>query len=304
MIVVVGESLIDVVVDPDGDIHEEVGGSPLNVAVGLARLEVPAMLITEVGHDERGGRILQALSAAEVEVVSPAPASGTTATATAHLDAVGIATYDFDLGWSLPHQELPHCDALHVGSLGTVIEPGRDSVLDLVDQAYARGVFVSYDPNVRPAFLEDRTSAWRDIEALAERANLVKMSEEDVEALHPGADPGVIATSLLSGERTELVVITHGGDGAAAYADGVSVSVPAPPTDLVDTVGAGDSFMSAMLTILYDSGATGPHGEGVPADEEGLTRLLSGAVRVAAITCERRGAQPPTRSEVPDGWPG
>jgi fructokinase len=309
MIVVVGESLIDVVVDAEGDtLVEAVGGSPLNVALTLARLEVPTVLITQAGHDEYGGRIADRLAGSGAELLCAATRSGRTATATARLARDGSASYVFDLDWALPHQELPACDVLHVGSLGAALEPGRDSVLDLVDQAYARGTFVSYDPNVRPAFVDDRSSTWRDVEALADRAQLVKLSEEDVEALHPGADPDDIARSLLSGERTELVLLTRGADGASAYTrvgtEELVVDTPAPPTALVDTIGAGDAFMAAALTVLLESGAVGDFGAGMPADEESLTRLLRAATEVAARTCARRGAEPPTRAELPEGWPG
>lgn len=308
MIVVVGESLVDVVVDADGDtVVEAVGGSPLNVALALSRLEVPTVLVTQTGHDEYGGRIAHRLAGSGVELVAAPTGSGRTATATARIGQDGSADYDFDLEWSLPHQELPACDVLHVGSLGAVVEPGRHSVRDLVEQAWARGVFVSYDPNVRPAFVDDRRSAWRDVESLADRAGLVKLSEDDAAVLHPGADPEDIARSLLTGERTELVLLTRGGQGASAYALSgtaeISVDVPAPATELVDTIGAGDSFMAAALTVLLESGAVGDFGAGMPADEKSLESLLHAAGAVAAMTCARRGAEPPTRSELPEGWP-
>lgn len=301
MIVVVGESLIDVVVDPDGDTHEAVGGSALNVAVGLGRLDTPTVLITQVGNDERGGRIVEHAAASGVEVIV-APAERT-ATATATLDGYGVANYTFDLTWSLPAQELPACDALHVGALGALLEPGRTSVLDLVDQAYARGVLVSYDPNVREALTADRDQVWRDVESLADRCEVVKLSDQDVDLLHPGADPVDIARSLLRGDRTALVVLTRGADSATAYAEDIEVSVPVPPTDVVDTVGAGDSFAAAMLTVLLESDALGSYGAGLPVTAEALSRLLRAAVTAASITCEKRGAQPPTRPELPPDWP-
>ena len=303
MIVVVGEALIDIVVDVDGDSAEEVGGSPLNVAVGLSRLDVPALLITEVGNDERGGRIVDHVTASSVELVGAPTRTGRTPTATAQLDATGLATYEFDIAWELPHQELPPCDALHIGSLGTLLEPGRDSVLDLIEQAWARGVMVSYDPNVREAFIDDRDQAWRDIESIADRSTLVKISDEDIEKLHPGADPEDIARSLLEGDRTDLVIVTRGPDGASAYTAGASAHAGVPELELVDTVGAGDSFMAACLTILYDTGALNSNGSGMPDDAEALQVLLDGSIEVAAITCSRRGANPPTRAELPADWP-
>ncbi len=306
MIVVVGESLIDIVVSGVSEQpSEQVGGGPLNIAVGLARLDEPALLITQTAGDAYGARILRRLQDNEVEVVSDPTRSGRSNTATAHLDHTGAASYEFDLEWTLRHQLLPACDALHVGSLGTALEPGRDSVLDLVDQAWAHDVFISFDPNLRPAFLDDREQAWLDVESLADRSTLVKMSDEDVELMHPGADPADVARALLGGERTELVVVTHGPAGAAGYVDGLEIWVRAPEVQLVDTVGAGDSYMAALLAILHADGALSPYGEGaMPTDEAALERLLSGAATAAAVTCSRRGADPPTRAELPDGWPG
>jgi fructokinase len=304
VIVVVGESLVDVVADPHHpqNDRETVGGSPLNVATTLAGLDVPAMLITEVGHDDRGRRIVEWVEASGAELIAAPTANGRTATATVRLDD-GEATYDFDIGWTLPHQELPQCDALHIGSLGTVLEPGRDSVLDLVEQAWARDVFVSYDPNIRAPLVADPHQAWRDVEALAGRAHLVKLSDQDVAVLHPGADPEDIARSLLDGERTELVLLTRGSQGAAGFVGDLVVRVPAAPVQLVDTVGAGDAFMAATLAVLLEGSAFGNYGAGVPADAERLEALLRAAVEVAGITCSRPGAAAPTRPELRSDWP-
>lgn len=301
MITVVGEALLDVF-PGDGPAHEAVGGSPLNVAVALSRLDVPAYLITQVGADERGRRVIDHVGASGAEItVHPLPH---TSTATVRLDADGVASYDFDLAWTLPGQELPACDALHVGSLGTLLEPGRESVLDLVEQAWERDVFVSYDPNLRPDFITDPEAVRRDVESLAARACLVKLSEEDAGVLHPGADPGDIARSLLGSGRTELVVLTRGADGATAYvSSGPEVHVATPRVQVADTVGAGDTFMAALLAILFDDGALGAYGAAVPDDEAGLARLLGGAVAAAAVTCSRPGAEPPLRSELPGEWP-
>lgn len=306
MIVVVGESLVDIVLSPDGEPQSEhVGGGPLNIAVGVARLEETALLITQVGDDERGARVLSHLATDEVEVLAAPAAGGRTSTATATLAADGGASYSFDLAWTLPHQDLPPCDALHVGSLGTALDPGRASVVDLVDQAYGHDTFVSFDPNLRPAFLDSPESAWSDLIVVAERANLVKLSEEDVELVQPGADTDDIARVLLSGDRTDLVVVTHGSRGATGYVEGAEVHVEGVAVETVDTVGAGDSFMSALLVALSEAGALAAYGEGhMPDDEESLRRLLSAAAHAAAITCSRRGADPPGRAELPEDWPG
>lgn len=301
MIVVVGESLVDVVEDGPHP-RSTVGGSPLNVAVALARLEVPTLLVTEVGHDEHADAIVRAVVESGAELIAAPSQTGRTATATVRL-AGGEASYDFDIGWTLQHQELPQCDALHVGSLGTVLEPGRTSVLDLVEQAWARDVFVSYDPNVRPPLVADPVQAWGDIESLAGRAHLVKLSTQDVAQLHPGADPDDIARSLLQGERTELVLLTRGADGASAYAGDLVVDVPAGEVEVVDTVGAGDAFMAAALAVLDEESAFDANGVGLPVDRVRLERLLRAAIEVAAVSCSRPGAAGPARPELRSDWP-
>jgi fructokinase len=273
------------------------------VAVGLGRLDVPATLISQVGHDERGGLVVQHVTSSGAEIVAVPTSSGRTSVATAHLDATGAAHYTFDLDWSLPRQELPPCRALHVGSLGTLLEPGRDSVLDLVEQACAREVFVSYDANLRESFLDDRERAWRDVRSLGARCTLVKLSDEDAELLAPESSPEDVARTLLRGDRTQLVILTRGAEGATAYADGVAVSATPRPVEVVDTVGAGDSFMAAALAQLSDLDAFERPGPGLALDDSSLGRLVRGAVEVSAITCERRGANPPRRQELPAGWP-
>jgi fructokinase len=303
VIVVAGEALVDVVVDRDGDSTETPGGSPLNVAVGLARLDVPATLISQVGHDERGGLVVQHVTSSDADIVAVPTRSGRTSVATAHLDGSGAASYDFDLEWSLPRQELPPCRALHVGSLGTVLEPGRESVIDLVEQAVGREVFVSYDANLRPAFVDDREQTWADVRELGARCTLVKLSDEDAALLDPASDPGDVARTLLRGERTRMVILTRGPHGATAYAGDTEVSEIPRPIEVVDTVGAGDAFMAATLTQLHDLDAFAHQGPGLPLDEEGLGKLVRGAIEVAAVTCERRGANPPRRQDLPAGWP-
>lgn len=305
MIVVVGESLIDL--GPGEPAIESVGGSPLNVAVALGRLEVPTVLITELSTDERGKRIGAFLHENEIEFLAAAT-NRPTPTARVSFDA-GEPDYDLDIAWTLPHQDLPDCDALHVGSLGTVLEPGRMSVLDLVEQAWARDVFVSYDPNLRAGQHtdHDHDQAWGDVESLADRSHLVKLSDQDIGLLHPGADPDDIARSLLDGERTELVIRTRGADGAVGYVrtndDVLVVEVPGIAVPVADTVGAGDAFTAGVLAVLLETGSFGDFGAGIPREEDRLRRLLQAASEVAALSCARPGAAAPVRNQLRPGWP-
>jgi fructokinase len=304
---VAGESLVDVVVPADGSgRHDAVGGSCLNVAVGLARLDVPTMLLTRVGDDALGDLVVEHVRASDVQL-SPGSVvpGGATSTATARLDAHHTATYDFELHWDLPTPSLPP-DVLgvHVGSLGTTLEPGRHSVEELVRQAVDADVFVSYDPNIRPFFLPDPEAAWHDVREIGADARLVKLSDEDLRLLRPGGDEEAMCRELLGGPHTELVVLTQGERGATAFTEGATVAVAAPPTDLVDTVGAGDSFMAAMLAMLCDwDVVAGGEGALRALDDARVELLVRGAAVAAAVTCSRRGANPPTRRELPPTWP-
>lgn len=302
---VVGESLVDIVVPLSGEVSEAVGGSPMNVAVGLSRLGVPTVLITRIGDDLHGKQIAEHVRASGVELADTAVRPGTrTSTATARLDAEHVASYEFDLTWELEAHPLPDPVAgLHVGSLGASLLPGRQAVVDLARQAEADDVFVSYDPNIRPAFVTDREQAWRDVTDLARSCRLVKVSDEDLRVLRPGESVDTVARELLTG-ATELVIVTHGGQGAAAYVEGATYSVPAGSVDVVDTVGAGDSFMAAALAILdeWELLEAGP-GSLRALGEDPVTQLVAGAATAAAVTCSRRGANPPTRRELPPTWP-
>lgn len=302
-VVVVGEALVDVVVPDTGEPTSAVGGSPLNVAVGLARLGVPTVLVTRIGDDDAGRRVADHVHEAGVELAEGSVVPGTrTSTATAHLGEDGTARYDFDLAWDFEQRSLPEARALHVGSLGALLPPGNRAVEHLVRQAEQAELFVSYDPNVRPSFLTGST--WREVAALAARSRLVKLSDEDLSVLRPGETVEDVVDDLLRGETTELVVVTRGPDGATAYTPDVTVHEQPPPGSLVDTVGAGDSFMAALLAILddWDLPADGP-GALDALDADRLAVLLRGATTAAAVTVSRRGANPPTRQELPPTWP-
>ena len=304
-LVVVGESLVDIVVPREGERSEAVGGSPLNVAVGLARLDVPTLLITRIGDDDHGRWVADYVRDSGAVLSATSVVAGSrTSTATAHLDEDLAARYEFDLVWDLDHHVLPDAQGLHVGSLGAALLPGRHAVVDLVCQAQEDELFVSYDPNVRPAFVTDPEATWRDLMEIASRSRLVKVSDEDLTVLRPGEPHEGLARGLLDGGTTELVVVTHGAGGSSAFAPDFAVHQPAPPTEVADTVGAGDSFMAALLAILFDWDVlTDGPGALDALDEDRVRLLLRGAMTAAAMTCSRRGANPPSRLELPSTWP-
>jgi fructokinase len=295
--VVVGEALVDVVVTGDGEVRQAPGGSPLNVAVGLSRLGVDTLLVTRYGDDAPGLLVAEHLSSSAVAVDESSLVPGSrTSTATAHLDVAGAATYTFDLGWELEDARLPpDAVAVHTGSLGAALRPGRDAVLRLLDEAAAAGLPVSFDPNARPSLTPDAEAAARDVLECSRHAHVVKLSDEDLAFLWPGRDAADLAAQLLAGP-TELVVVTTGGEGATAYSRTASIHVAGRRVDVVDTVGAGDSFMSALLAVVLEHGLA-------DLDEARLAAYVEAANEAAAITVSRRGADPPRRDELPDGWP-
>ncbi len=295
--VVAGEALVDIVVPAGGEPEHAPGGSPLNVAVGLSRLGLDTTLMTQIGDDDLGRLVAEHVVASDVRFHEDAITPGhSTSTATAHLDAQGAASYVFDLHWTLGPQTLPAgATALHVGSIGTAVRPGRDSVVDLVDQAVAAGLLVTFDPNARPAFTPDASAAWADVREVASAARLVKMSDEDLHFLRPGVRAEDVAKDLLSG-TTELVVVTAGGDGATAYSREGSAHVRSQATQVTDTVGAGDSFMAALVTVAVEHGLA-------DLSAARMTAYLTAAHEAASVTVSRRGANPPRRADLPAGWP-
>lgn len=299
-IVVVGEALLDIVVAQGGARSEHPGGSPANVAHGLALLGLPVRLLTQLGNDRHGAEIERQLADAGVDVVSVGtdPAAGT-ATATATLDANAAATYAFDLTWdvSLPRDaDAPR--AVHTGSLASTVQPGAGAVLDYVRAQRGRA-FVSYDPNVRPAFVTSREAARRDVEEFVREADVVKVSDEDLAVLFPGDAPAVVAARWLE-LGPSLVVVTLGPDGAYATNGTTTIDVPALATHVVDTVGAGDAFMVGLLAGLDARGwlAAGARAAVRAAGTAELAEVLHHASVTAAATVTRAGASFPHRAEV------
>jgi fructokinase len=302
MFVVVGEALVDLVGQRGGRTWvAHPGGSPANVALGLARLGVPVTLKTRLGRDAFGQMISAHLEASGVRV-DGGPVEGTSTSLAIATLAAGIASYDFRIDWDVGElAPLPiETRALHTGSLATALPPGKANVVDLVEREHKRGrVTISYDPNVRPALLGDPAQARPDIERLVALSDVVKVSDEDLRWLYPNQrDEDVAQGWLASGPA--LVVVTLGSAGIYAISANVELRRPALPIDLVDTVGAGDSFTSGLLDGLHRADLIGgARREGLATiDESTLVSVVEVAAVVAAITCSRPGANPPTRAEV------
>src|SRR3982751_5149246 len=289
MFVVIGEALVDLVGQRGSRmLVAHPGGSPANVALGLGRLGNPVTLLTHLGRDAFGEMIPAPLEASGVRAEGADAGSGTSL-AVATL-AAGIATYDFRIEWDIGNLEpLPvETRCLHTGSLATVLEPGRTDVQNLLEHEHQRGrVTISYDPNVRPALLGSPDAARPGIEHLVALSDVVKVRDEDVAREWLGLGPA-------------LVVVTRGGEGVFAVTTDLELRRPATPIDLVDTVGAGDSFTSGLLDGLRRADLIGgPRRDSLAAiDESSLVSVLDAASLIAAITCSRPGADPPTRAEL------
>lgn len=297
-VVVVGEALVDIVRRDDGT-AESPGGSPANVALALGRLGRDVELVTRLGADARGDMVRAWLDASAVRVRSGS--ADRTSTAAATLDASGAATYEFDLEWDLQGDPLGHTAIVHHGSIASVLTPGADVLERLIAQA-AKASVVTYDPNVRPSLIDDPADARERVARHIRVADVVKASDEDVAWLHPGADPQEVAQAWLD-EGPALVVVTAGPQGAFAAHRGGIVHVPARPVVVVDTVGAGDTVMGALIDGLLGEVGEDADGAAVRAvlralDAEAVERLLEAALKASAITVSRPGADPPWRREL------
>lgn len=303
MFVVVGEALVDLVGQRGGrTLAAHPGGSPANVALGLARLGNPVTLKTRVGRDAFGAMIRDHLEASGVVIDAGSDDDAVATSLAIATLAAGIASYDFRIEWDVPSLvPLPvETRCLHTGSLATVLPPGDAKVVDLMEREHDRGrVTVSYDPNVRPALMGDPATARAAVERLVALCDVVKVSDEDLRWLYPDRpDEEVAGVWLASGPA--LVVVTRGGAGVYAVSRNVELRRPAIPIDLVDTVGAGDSFTSGLLDGLRRAELIGAaRREALAAiDEATLEHVVDAAAQIAAITCSRPGADPPTRAQV------
>lgn len=307
MIVVCGEALMDVFAAGDTPtglmLDARVGGSPLNVAIGLARLAQPVAFLGGLSTGFLGDRLLAALQTEGVATACVARLDAPTTLGLVGLDARGVPSYAF-YGEGCADRLLPlsalervpaQARAVHVGSYAMVVEPVAATQRALVERAQGRQL-VAYDPNVRMN-VEPDVQRWRDALAwMLPRTQLLKISDEDLALLYPGRAPDAVAAEWLAA-GVALVVLTRGAEGASAWHRLGSVSVPGRAVTVVDTVGAGDTFQAALLTWLGEHNRLAP-GALDNLDVAALRAALDFAAGAAAITCARRGADLPRRAEL------
>lgn len=299
---VIGEALIDIV-QRDGEVlGEHVGGSPLNVAVGLGRLDRGVDFLTHIADDDRGRRIVDYVEASGVRLVTGSTTAAHTPTAAATIDENGAATYTFDIEWKLSGTpEVAPPLVVHTGSIAGFLDPGCLATAALLD-AYRLAATVTFDPNVRPALIIDREQAIARIDRLIEKADVVKASDEDLRWIDPTRTPEQIATAWQS-LGPSIVAVTMGGDGAFAVCAAGTVRVAARPVEVVDTVGAGDSFMTGLIDALWSMDLLGGDRRGALAriDIDAVEEVLGAATHASAVTVARAGADLPDRAALQRG---
>ena len=306
MIVSCGEALIDLIAGEDGAggtvFGPRPGGSPFNVAIGIARLGVPAGFFGGLSEDFFGAMLKDALAASGVDrrfvVTSGRPSSLAFAMSTD--DETEYAFFDQgSAGRMLTDADLPAfprtVTALHFGSLSLTDEP-CGSAFETLMQREQRDCLISLDPNVRPSQIGNRDGYIARIDRLAAMSDIVKLSVADLAWLAPDTEFAAVAERWL-GKGAALVVLTKGAAGAEARSRTATASIAAAPAAVVDTIGAGDAFTAGLLAHLDTAGRLSKAAVGQLTSGE-LAAALGFAARVAAITVGRAGADPPWREEL------
>lgn len=305
MIVVAGEALVDLA--PDGTrLVPLPGGSPYNVAVGLARLGTAVSYLGRLSRDGFGQLMADRLRTEGADLSLASRTDAPTTLAVVHLDDDGHASYGFYLAAtsaaSLEQADLPGLPddaALHVsmGAVGLETVPAGRTLTHLLRRETGRR-FLSVDPNIRPSAIHGTVASYAGLlDELVADLTLVKVSDEDLAVVRPGRDPLEVARDWAS-TGPALVVVTRGSDGAVAVrAEGEPIEVPGEVVEVVDTVGAGDAFTSGLLSWLHQHQLLSD-GALRSLDATGVASALEHARRVAAITCTRPGSDPPRAAEL------
>lgn len=304
MITVAGEALIDIIVDPRGEVTSVVGGAPLNTARTLARLGLPVSFLGGVSQDAFGGRIMRLLEIDGVHYALGTRVEAPTTLAIAQLDEHGAATYRFLLdgtsaGAVTPDLALGHigddCSILHVGTLGLVLQPLADAMRDVVNASPADRL-VMVDPNCRPSVMGASPVFRNTFDAVLPRADVIKVSGDDLDFLFP-AVPHIEAARELHRVSGGVVLLTDGAKAVHVLVGDDEVVLDVPRVPVVDTVGAGDSFSGGFLAHVVRSGRS----RADLSDRDTVVQAARFGIAVAGITCQRPGADPPRLDEMEVG---
>ena len=301
MIVVVGEALVDLVIEPDGDVTAALGGGPFNTARACGRLGADVAFVGAVSDDRFGTMLACSLADDGVRTDRLEHVSVPTTLAAAELDPDGAATYHFYFAeTSAPSLTsapmVQEGDVVFTGGLALVLEPMAATVEAMIADAVGRAL-VMVDVNCRPRVVHDREAYLARVGRVLAGTDVVKASDDDLEYLVPGLDPLDAARSLLA-RGPRVVLVTRGGDGVDVVTAEGHRRVPVAPVDVVDTIGAGDSFAGGFLSWWSLAGL----GRAEVASLDDLADAVAAANVVAAAVCGRRGADPPRRGELADDW--
>ncbi|MEN9893060.1 MAG: hypothetical protein RLY78_3355 [Pseudomonadota bacterium] len=307
MFIVCGEALFDVFATAETAtglaFDGRIGGSPFNVAMGLSRLGQPVGFFGGIGTGFAGERLMKALVDERIATEAVVPLDAPTTLSLIGLDARGVPSYSFYGEGCADRLVRPaHLDripaaarAFHFGSYAMVVAPTAEAQRALVEREHARSL-ISYDPNIR-ANVEPDLQVWRDTLAwMLPRTTLLKVSDEDLGLLWPGRPVEDFAAEARAA-GVPWVVVTRGGEGASGWTAAGRIDLPGERVTVIDTVGAGDTFQAALLTWLAEQGRLDRAGVAT-LDLDAQRAALGFAMRAAAITCSRRGADLPRRAEV------
>ena len=307
MFVVSGEALMDVFGGADSAqgiaLDARIGGSPLNVAIGIARLAQQVAFFGALSSGFLGQRLMRALRDEGIGIEALVRVDAPTTLGLVGLDESGVASYAFyghgGADRLLPMDALARVPAaaraFHFGSYAMVVEPVASTQRALVEREHARSL-IAYDPNIRLNVEPDLQRWHAALQWMLPRTHLLKLSAEDLELLFPGASPEALAREWLA-RGVACVVVTQGSGGASAWRAGEHWQVAPVPVQVVDTVGAGDTFQAALLVGLAERGVhSGELLRRMPG--AALQQTLAFAAHAAAITCSRRGADLPRRDEL------
>jgi fructokinase len=302
MIVVAGEALIDILVQPDGRLTAVPGGGPFNTARTIGRLGGQVAFLGRLSTDRFGGILRDGLTESGVDLSLAEATDAPTTLAIAELDDAGAASYRFHttdtsaaaLSADAVEAALARRPrAVHLGTLGLALEPVAD-VLAAAIPAIGVETLVMLDPNCRPRVIRERAAYLDRLDRIMTRADVVKVSIDDLAYLAPDRSPTHAAQAFL--DRGVSVVLVTDGPGPVLIVAATGVSqLPTPAVSIVDTVGAGDAFGGGFLARWSERGS----GREDLADSEGVRDAVAFAIAVAVRTCQRAGADPPRRADLP-----
>jgi fructokinase len=297
---VCGEALIDLIpVTPGSDQRQVIpGGGPANTAHALARLGIPTEFIGGLSDDEYGRRMRAEFIADGVGLTFTPEHRLPTCLAIVSIAIDGGATYEFKIDGTatfafgaetLPDPSTFNPDAIYIGTLATIIEPGAKILKDWIEKSKDCAPII-YDPNIRSSVISDRDKYQEVVKNWVALSSVVKASEDDLTWLYPDIEPLDIAHTWVE-EGVKLVVITQGENGIIGVSENQEIYIPGVKVDVIDTVGAGDTVGAVLVEAIVEFGLD-------KLTNELLSHTLHRAALAAAITCSRAGANPPTKAEL------